>query len=265
MTYSSMPWSSPQFILFATEATLLTAILAVIWFSILPAIKSSKKEKIENASTKRIDSLIRTIKMVDALLVLHHQLPFSDMLIAIILHRKLRCLTQLKKLGMRGIDGPWETTRQQYHEHRGNIGSADPLLSLPNRDVTREAKIRNCLKVIAFLKKELVADTPRPEWVKAEIARMTEVHIILKIHNLLAYAEKSSTMGREGIARQSLEEAKDLLIKNSHYQTLSGLKYDVIAALERHNMDTNMRAAQNVATQEPGDGLDKMFGQKQGW
>lgn len=246
------------------DALLFGVIALALWFSIWTTIREAKKTQRTAQSMQYVKRLMHTAKTTETLLELQKILPLSDMLCAILLGRKLRCLTLLKQLSIPGVEEAWDFARSRYHEHRGNITESPPVLQLPAHEETRQKMYRGSLRVLAFLRKEMNSNPSHPEWVRVEISRMTEIHITLQVHGLMLFAQKSSAIGREGTARQSLQEARDLLMQHQQLTDLSGLKEDVIRALDEHKIQHALKPILPEVN-ESTDGLERMFGEKQGW
>lgn len=241
----------------------------LFWTAILPVFKNTKKEQQQQGLQASLRRHAQTAQKMEGLLRSSSLLPMTDMLCAIILGRKLRSLAVLKDHRVSGSMEAWEDARRRYHDHRGLITSAPPPLLLPTQEPRRRSMQQAANQLLTFLKSELASNPHHPEWVRAEIQRITEIDIELSVDADLHQARNAITVGREGSARQFLTKARDTLMRHPHAAELQGLREDVITMLNRYNISHHIPAPklleQKVPLENTGDGLDRMFGEKQGW
>lgn len=249
------------------DVLIIAFIFFLVWFGIAPLFRHTKTEQKKKGIVSSIKHHIDIAQRMETLLKHGALIPMSDMLCTIILGRKLRSLSVLKDLKVGGASVAWEDARRRYHDHRGLITNPAPLLILPTQEQRRQKMLIACRMILNFLRKELSSHPHHPEWVRAEIQRLTEIDIELSVDGDLHQARNAMTVGREGSARQFLTKARDTLMRHPHAAELKGLREDVIRMLERHNIEHNIPSRKQISTtsETSDDGLERMFGEKQGW
>lgn len=242
-------------------------VFLVAWLGLWPIIREARKAKKSKMVSQPIVQSMATAEAMESLTQLSAIVPMSDMLFAIILGRKLRCLSTLKESKVRGADAAWEDARRRYHDHRGMLAHPTAPLLLPAQENRRKKMQHACKKILHFLKKELAASPHHPDWIRAEIRRMTDIDIQLTVDGALHHARNAINVGRKGTAKQFLIKARDTLSTHPNPEEISGLRDDVIRLLEEHHIEHSISRAilPDATPKGADDGLDRMFGEKQGW
>lgn len=248
---------------FYIDVAIFTIVTIAVFKSVVPIFKNERAQRRKTRDAALLSASIRTVRIINDLLSLSKILPFSEMLYAVLLGRKLKALAYLSSKKPRAYQSTWEASRLAYYEHRGSVTDIVPPLTLINNDERIETMLSGASKLINFLKSEMKRNPSHPEWVKAEHKRMTEIAVTLKIHQLLTYSKRAAVLGKPGTAKQSLKEAKEILLKYPHSLELKGLREDVNYLLMKYNIPVVELPTPQKPLSE--DGLERMFGEKQGW
>lgn len=248
---------------FYADVVFFTVIAIVIWRSVFQTFNKEMTKRKKKQDGALFSASIRTVRIIDDLRSLSKILPFSDMLHAVLLGRKLKALAYLSSKKPLVYKSIWEDSRLAYQEHRGSVADTAPPLTLFKSDEGIEKMLAGSSKLLNFLKSELKRNPSHPEWVSAEFKRMTEIAVTLKVHQLLAYSKKAANLGKQGTAKQSLKEAKEILLKFPSNLELNGLREDVNYSLLKYNIPIVEPPPHQLFVSE--DGLERMFGEKRGW